>query len=675
MSSAKKSGKKKAQAPSPADEAAARAEMEKAKEWLASLTPDTLLTPSLFDESKVDVLKQQFAAAKPFPYLSLPNFIDSDFLKQLLEELQNLDYVSKDNDLYLFSQTENDLKSATSPLVSKLREVLYSQSVISALSKISGIPLYGLDNPSKPDLFAAVYNDTSRLLCHDDELEGRRIAFILYLVPENWSDKDGGQLDLFYQDPTTGQPSHEATALVPTWAGFNFFEVSDKSYHQVREVLAAKKHRVSIGGWYHGPPLKRNPVVVETLPQQTPPKPMAEFLLAGAPVGLPAAPGKAKVAAEDIIDQWVHRQYRRGNVTKQVQKQFGEQSSIELKSFLRVDVYSDLVKELLDLEKKAFAVPAVVPAAAAAAAAMTDSADTASAAAPAAGESKSGAETQPALVQTQPVPAADSAFELVGPPNLRTYYKAKLDVAPTASSSVSSSSSSSAAAAAVPAAPAAAAAMGDEVSPASPVAAAAAAGAPAAAGAFAGLPSSSLVRRFHAFLRSTEFASFLTELTGCDFVSGHSELRLFRQGCYTLSYDMDKENRLEGLDVVFTAMDTVNGKKWRTTSGGSRHYTRAGEDEELLTIFPEGNTLALVYRTAAGSGADGDDEDDDEEKDEEDEEEKGEGEGGILQFTRYVDHHAPCGLFSFSSVMRLAPDEPEPPKAAAAKAGGNKKGK
>jgi hypothetical protein len=30
------------------------------------------------------------------------------------------------------------------------------------------------------------------LLCHDDELEGRRIAFILYLVPE-WGEEDGGK--------------------------------------------------------------------------------------------------------------------------------------------------------------------------------------------------------------------------------------------------------------------------------------------------------------------------------------------------------------------------------------------------------------------------------------------------------------------------------------------------
>lgn len=37
------------------------------------------------------------------------------------------------------------------------------------------------------------------LLCHDDELEGRRIAFILYLVPP-WDTADGGALDLFSMD-------------------------------------------------------------------------------------------------------------------------------------------------------------------------------------------------------------------------------------------------------------------------------------------------------------------------------------------------------------------------------------------------------------------------------------------------------------------------------------------
>ena len=42
-----------------------------------------------------------------------------------------------------------------------------------------------------------MFSDT--LLCHDDELEGRRIAFVLYLVPP-WEEGDGGLLDLFDRD-------------------------------------------------------------------------------------------------------------------------------------------------------------------------------------------------------------------------------------------------------------------------------------------------------------------------------------------------------------------------------------------------------------------------------------------------------------------------------------------
>ncbi|EPY86559.1 hypothetical protein CB1_000306039 [Camelus ferus] len=41
--------------------------------------------------------------------------------------------------------------------------------------------------------------EADALLCHDDELEGRRIAFILYLVPP-WDRSLGGTLDLYSVD-------------------------------------------------------------------------------------------------------------------------------------------------------------------------------------------------------------------------------------------------------------------------------------------------------------------------------------------------------------------------------------------------------------------------------------------------------------------------------------------
>jgi Rps23 Pro-64 3,4-dihydroxylase Tpa1-like proline 4-hydroxylase len=54
----------------------------------------------------------------------------------------------------------------------------------------------GIELNEKLALFYAEYKTTDHLLCHDDELEGRRIAFILYLSPQ-WSEEDGGTLDLF----------------------------------------------------------------------------------------------------------------------------------------------------------------------------------------------------------------------------------------------------------------------------------------------------------------------------------------------------------------------------------------------------------------------------------------------------------------------------------------------
>jgi Rps23 Pro-64 3,4-dihydroxylase Tpa1-like proline 4-hydroxylase len=60
---------------------------------------------------------------------------------------------------------------------------------------------------------------------------GRRIAYILYLVPEDWSSEDGGALDLFSSQ--NGQPSKVIKSILPSRNAFAFFEVSPASFHQV----------------------------------------------------------------------------------------------------------------------------------------------------------------------------------------------------------------------------------------------------------------------------------------------------------------------------------------------------------------------------------------------------------------------------------------------------------
>lgn len=110
------------------------------------------------------------------------------------------------------------------------------------------------------DLIVMFFFFQDVLLCHDDELEGRRVAFILYLVPP-WQSCDGGTLDLYSTDSeppcqcvsacktnrslwyvsslSSGnyQPQSLVKSLVPSWNTLVLFEVSPVSYHQVREKL------------------------------------------------------------------------------------------------------------------------------------------------------------------------------------------------------------------------------------------------------------------------------------------------------------------------------------------------------------------------------------------------------------------------------------------------------
>jgi len=51
------------------------------------------------------------------------------------------------------------------------------------------------------------------LLCHDDELDTRRVAFALYLTP-SWSKEDGGLLDLFDMDGQYACPRTDDTLIL-----------------------------------------------------------------------------------------------------------------------------------------------------------------------------------------------------------------------------------------------------------------------------------------------------------------------------------------------------------------------------------------------------------------------------------------------------------------------------
>ncbi|XP_006863600.1 PREDICTED: 2-oxoglutarate and iron-dependent oxygenase domain-containing protein 1 [Chrysochloris asiatica] len=252
----------------------------------------------------------------PFLHCVIPNFIQSqDFLEGLQRELLNLDFHEKYNDLYKFQQSD-DLKKRREPHITALRKILF-EDFRAWLSDISNVDL-----ESTIDLSCAKYGFTDALLCHDDELEGRRIAFILYLVPA-WDRSLGGTLDLYSVDEHF-QPKQIVKSLIPSWNTLVFFEVSPVSFHQVSEVLSEEKLRLSVSGWFHGPPLSRPPSYFEPLMPRSPHIPRDH----------------------EILYEWINPTYMDMEYQVQIQEEFEERSEILLKEFLKPEKFAKVCEAL-----------------------------------------------------------------------------------------------------------------------------------------------------------------------------------------------------------------------------------------------------------------------------------------------------------------------------------------
>ncbi|XP_030620927.1 prolyl 3-hydroxylase OGFOD1 [Chanos chanos] len=249
---------------------------------------------------------------EPFSHCKITNFLQSEsFVESLQTELLQLKFNHKSNDLYKFQQSD-DLKKRTDHHITELRSVLFGQ-FRSWLSEVLEVEL----EPTV-DISCAKYEHTDVLLCHDDELEGRRVAFILYLVPP-WEEKDGGALDLFNTDEHC-QPMCIVKSLLPCWNTLVFFEVSPISFHQVAEVIAEDKCRLSLSGWFHGPSLPRPPRYIE-----------------------PSPPRHTHIPKdEEILYEWINEMYMHPAYQAQVQEEFEESSEIRLPNFLQEEKFKQV---------------------------------------------------------------------------------------------------------------------------------------------------------------------------------------------------------------------------------------------------------------------------------------------------------------------------------------------
>lgn len=199
------------------------------------------LSPLYLTDSFLIKSSKQYSSQKPFPHLVLHHFFLPDKLNKVISALQKEDFHLKEADLFTFYQTD-DLKGTSNKILQEFREFLSSPEFIGFMSNITGIPLL----LQKIDLAGTLYTSTHHLLPHDDHLEKRKVAFMLYLSTLN--QKDGGALGLYASEKDA------ATKIVkrvqPQMNTFVFFTVSQKSFHEVEEVLSDKK-RVALSGWFY----------------------------------------------------------------------------------------------------------------------------------------------------------------------------------------------------------------------------------------------------------------------------------------------------------------------------------------------------------------------------------------------------------------------------------------
>jgi prolyl 3-hydroxylase /prolyl 3,4-dihydroxylase len=196
----------------------------------------------MFNMQKQDLrkLNEKFKKSKPFPHVLIENFLSESDAKKLQIALKKEPFTEKDSDLFHLSQT-NDLETAQRPELKDFYEFVKSQEFADFMRKLTGI----LVEPSALDVAGSLYKNTNYLLCHDDKVEDRKVAYIYYLS-EDFDEKDGGALALL--EDVKGKPGKVAKRYYPQWNNLMVFAVSNKSWHAVEEVIG-KKDRYAIGGW------------------------------------------------------------------------------------------------------------------------------------------------------------------------------------------------------------------------------------------------------------------------------------------------------------------------------------------------------------------------------------------------------------------------------------------
>lgn len=162
----------------------------------------------------------------------------------LERSIARISFERKESDLFSLWQS-GDLSASRDPFLRAFLQFLKSDAFRRYIERIANTTL----DRNAVDCAATRYDPGDHLLCHDDRLDTRRVAYILYLAPRVPRDA-GGELCLYASDSAM-RPTHIVKRYPPVRNTLALFLVSSTSHHAVSENVGVVP-RNAVSGWFHG---------------------------------------------------------------------------------------------------------------------------------------------------------------------------------------------------------------------------------------------------------------------------------------------------------------------------------------------------------------------------------------------------------------------------------------
>lgn len=210
-------------------------------------------------------MKKQFANAYPFPHAVFDNFIDSETISKVEQELRNLPIEvwlqNRDTTSGEMIQQQKKLAiknlSCLGPNTQDMMKYFYSPEMIQYLEKLTGITgllsdqsflgggVHRTDKGGKLSIHAD-FN------IHPESGKHRRLNVLLYLNPK-YKPEDRGQLELWDKRMTACEKKIE-----PVYNRMVVFRITDDAFHGHPEPWNGDDYRLSLAFYYYTDDRPRN---------------------------------------------------------------------------------------------------------------------------------------------------------------------------------------------------------------------------------------------------------------------------------------------------------------------------------------------------------------------------------------------------------------------------------